>query len=75
MKITRIALLLFITLFVGIGLSACGLSPAEVEQVVNTVESLPPSELAGLAATVEALPPEQIASADRSPPVPRPPKS
>lgn len=53
-------------LLAGILLPACGLTPAEVEQVVNTVESLPPSELAGLAATVEALPPERIAAAETS---------
>ena len=47
-------------------LAACGLTPAQVEQVASTVESLPPSELAGLASTVEALPPEQIAAAETS---------
>jgi heat shock protein HslJ len=47
-------------------LSACDLAPQEVENVAQTVESLPPSELAGLAATIEALPPEDIAAVEQS---------
>ena len=47
-------------------LSACGLTPQGVENVAQTVESLPPSELAGLAATIEALPPEDIAAVEAS---------
>ena len=47
-------------------LAACGLSPDEVEQVAQTVESLPASELAGLAATIEALPPAQVAALETS---------
>ena len=59
MLLFPIILLLMVTILI-----ACGLSPAQVEQAVSTVENLPPSELAGLAATVEALPPERIAAAE-----------
>jgi outer membrane murein-binding lipoprotein Lpp len=62
MKISkRVSFLLFL-LFVSIFLAACGLSPAQVDQVVSTVDSMAPSELAELSSTIEALPPEQVAA-------------
>lgn len=47
-----------------IALVGCGLTPAEQEAAVATVQSLPPSELAGLSATVQALPAEQVEAAE-----------
>ena len=47
-------------------IAACGLTPEEVQQVANTVESLPAPELAQLAGTVEALPPESINALEQS---------
>jgi len=54
--------LILLLLLISVILAACGLSPAQVEQAVSTVGSLPPSELAELASTIEALPPEQVAA-------------
>jgi hypothetical protein len=49
-------------LLIGVLLAACGLSPAQVEQAVGTVESMSPLQLAALSSTIEALPDEQIAA-------------
>lgn len=46
--------------------SACGLTGEQVDQGVQTVESMSPSQLAGLSATVEALPPGDVAAAATS---------
>ncbi len=62
-KTTRLFPFLLLSLIFWAG---CGLTPAQVEQAAQTVESLPPSELAGLAATVEALPPDQVAALETS---------
>ena len=42
-------------------LAACGLTQEQVDQGVQTVESMSSSELAALSTTVEALPPEVVA--------------
>ena len=57
----RVSILLFL-FTIGMIMSACGLSPAQVEQAVATVDNMSASELANLSTTVEALPPEQIAA-------------
>jgi hypothetical protein len=62
MEISKRASFLLFLLFVSIFLAACGLSPAEVEQAVSTVDSMAPAELAELSATVEALPDGQVAA-------------
>jgi hypothetical protein len=62
MRITKRTSFILFLLFVSVVLAACGLSPAQVEQAVATVESMPPSELAELSTTIEALPAEQVAA-------------
>lgn len=47
-------------------LAACGLTQEQVEQGVQTVESMSPSQLAELSTTVQALPPEVVAGAATS---------
>ncbi len=62
MKISKkITFTLFLT-FVSVILAACGLSPAQVQEAVATVDSMAPAELAVLSSTIEALPDEQVAA-------------
>lgn len=62
MRISKTASFVLFLLFMSMALAACGLSPAEVEQAVSTVENMAPSELAELSSTIEALPQEQVAA-------------
>lgn len=61
MKSGKICLTAILVIIVFL-LAACDLSPEEVDQAAQTVESLSASQLAGLAATIEALPPAQVAA-------------
>ncbi len=57
----RIVFLLFLLTAVVV-LAACGLSPAQVQEAVATVDNMSSSQLANLSTTIEALPDEQIAA-------------
>lgn len=62
MKISKSGSILLLLLILGLMLAACGLSPAQVQEAVSTVDNMSSSELAQLSSTIEALPDEQVAA-------------
>lgn len=62
MKISKSGSILLLLLILGLMLVACGLSPAQVQEAVSTVDNMSSSELAQLSSTIEALPDEQVAA-------------
>ncbi|MCP4362402.1 MAG: hypothetical protein GY796_30725 [Chloroflexi bacterium] len=62
----RILFLTAATLTSMLILAGCGLTTEQVDQAVQTVESMSPSELADLSVTIEALPPEVVQAAATS---------